>query len=339
GRRIGQGMEVYAQGLLQNVFNVTEMNLGFNAVYNSDDANRVHVGDPVARFNSEADFNEYYHNQFDVLYLLDYLEGTNILDQSDAAKKAWLRKIENYYVQNNGVDTHAGNSARALTDDEVASLKSFNDLIDQSIIVQRQYVNNPTNTSKKWDRNSYVSVPMFAANFSALSNSNGSPGDIMFRRMAFELIAAKGYTDGFVPYASGQLSDLAMEKGSIIYDTWNKKNTGLITDNLVLDYVFQGQYTSWADFKKAMFTERLEKAVAGKLKPFTMQYELGVANSTKEVTITSFEQLQNLMKEAMEADIQANSLNLNNSRVHALKVKVYQALMNSTNDFRTSIFN
>ncbi|HFR3403128.1 TPA: ZmpA/ZmpB/ZmpC family metallo-endopeptidase [Streptococcus suis] len=339
GRRIGQGMEVYAQGLLQNVFNVTEMNLGFNAVYNSDDANRVHVGDPVARFNSEADFNEYYHNQFDVLYLLDYLEGTNILAQSDAAKKAWLRKIENYYVQNNGANTHAGNSARALTDAEVASLKSFNDLIDQSIIVQRQYVNNPTNTSKKWDRNSYVSVPMFAANFSALSNSNGSPGDIMFRRMAFELIAAKGYTDGFVPYASGQLSDLAMEKGSIIYDTWNKKNTGLITDDHVLEYVFQGQYTSWAEFKKAMFTERSEKAAAGQLKPFTMQYELGVANSTKEVTITSFEQLQNLMKEAMEADIQANSLNLNNSRVHALKVKVYQALMNSTNDFRTSIFN
>ncbi|HEL1675597.1 TPA: G5 domain-containing protein [Streptococcus suis] len=339
GRRIGQGMEVYAQGLLQNVFNVTEMNLGFNAVYNSDDANRVHVGDPVARFNSEADFDEYYHNQFDVLYLLDYLEGTSILAQSDADKKAWLRKIENYYVQNNGVDTHAGNSARALTDAEVASLKSFNDLIDQSIIVQRQYVNNPTNTSKKWDRNSYVSVPMFAANFSALSNSNGSPGDIMFRRMAFELIAAKGYTDGFVPYASGQLSDLAMEKGSIIYDTWNKKNTGLITDDHVLEYVFQGQYTSWAEFKKAMFTERLEKAATGRLKPFTMQYELGVADSTKEVTITSFEQLQNLMKEAMEADIQANSLNLNNSRVHALKVKVYQALMNSTNDFRTSIFN
>ncbi|HEM6346768.1 TPA: G5 domain-containing protein [Streptococcus suis] len=339
GRRIGQGNELYAQGLLQNVFNVTEMNLGFNAVYNSDEANRVHVGDPVARFNSEADFNEYYHNQFDVLYLLDYLEGTNILAQSDAAKKAWLRKIENYYVQNNGVDTHAGNSARALTDDEVASLKSFSDLIDQSIIVQRQYVNNVNNTSKKWDRNSYVSVPMFAANFSALSNSKGSPGDIMFRRMAFELIADKGYTDGFVPYTSGQLSDYAMSKGSIIYDTWNKKDTGLITDDHVLENIYQGQYATWADFKKAMFAERLAKVAAGQLKPFTMQYELGVADSTKEVTVTSFEQLQTLMKEAMEADIQANSLNLNNSRVHALKVKVYQALMNSTNDFRTSIFN
>ncbi|HEM4413123.1 TPA: G5 domain-containing protein [Streptococcus suis] len=339
GRRNGQGMEVYAQGLLQNVFNVTEMNLGFNAVFTSDDANRVHVGDPVARFNSEADFNEYYHNQFDVLYLLDYLEGTNILAQSDAAKKAWLRKIENYYVQNNGANTHAGNSARALTDAEVASLKTFNDLIDQDIIVQRQYVNNTTNTSKKWDRNSYVSVPMFAANFSALSNSNGSPGDIMFRRMAYELIADKGYTDGFVPYTSGQLSDYAMSKGSIIYDTWNKKDTGLITDDHVLEYIYQGQYATWADFKKAMFAERLAKVADGKLKPFTMQYELGVADSTKEVTVTNFEQLQALMKEAMEADIQANTLNLNNSRVHALKVKVYQALMNSTNDFRTSIFN
>ncbi|HEM2548267.1 TPA: G5 domain-containing protein [Streptococcus suis] len=339
GRRNGQGMEVYAQGLLQNVFSVTEMNLGFNAVFTSDDANRVHVGDPVARFNSEADFNEYYHNQFDVLYLLDYLEGINILNQSDADKKAWLRKIENYYIQNNGANTHAGNSARALTDAEVASLKTFNDLIDQDIIVQRQYVNNVNNTSRKWDRNSYVSVPMFAANFSALSNSNGSPGDIMFRRMAFELIADKGYTDGFVPYASGQLSDFAMSKGSIIYDTWNKKDTGLITDDHVLEYIYQGQYATWADFKKAMFAERLAKVAAGKLKPFTMQYELGVANSTKEVTVTSFEQLQTLMKEAMEADIKANSLNLNNSRVHALKVKVYQALMNSTNDFRTSIFN
>ncbi|HEL1999710.1 TPA: G5 domain-containing protein [Streptococcus suis] len=339
GRRNGQGMEVYAQGLLQNVFNVTEMNLGFNAVFTSDDANRVHVGDPVNRFNSEADFNEYYHNQFDVLYLLDYLEGINILNQSDADKKAWLRKIENYYIQNNGANTHAGNSARALTDAEVASLKTFNDLIDQDIIVQRQYVNNTTNTSKKWDRNSYVSVPMFAANFSALSNSNGSPGDIMFRRMAYELIADKGYTDGFVPYTSGQLSDYAMSKGSIIYDTWNKKDTGLITDDHVLEYIYQGQYATWADFKKAMFAERLAKVAAGQLKPFTMQYELGVADSTKEVTVTSFEQLQTLMKEAMEADIKANSLNLNNSRVHALKVKVYQALMNSTNDFRTSIFN
>ena len=74
-----------------------------------------------------------------------------------------------------------------------------------------------------------------------------------------------------------------------------------------------------------------------------MQYELGVANSTKEVTVTTYAQLQALMEEAMEADTNGrifySTNNVNLSRVHALKVKVYQALMNSTNDFRTSIFN
>ncbi|HFR3702145.1 TPA: ZmpA/ZmpB/ZmpC family metallo-endopeptidase [Streptococcus suis] len=346
GRRIGQGMEVYADGLLQNVSSLDKMILGFNAFFTDDVVNRVHVADPVERFSNEADFNAYFHNQFDALYLLDYLEGMAILGKSDDLKKDWLRKIDNYYIPTNGVNTHAGNNARELTDAEVASLKTFEDLIDNSIIDYRQYF-GPTGAAKtltkEWSRNGYHSVPMFAANYSALSNPYGSPGDIMFRRMAFELIAAKGYTEGFIPYASGQLSDYAMSQGSTIYDTWNKKDTGLITDTHVLNQVFKGQYTTWEEFKKAMFAERVEKAEAGKLKPFTMQYELGVANSTKEVTVTTYAQLQALMEEAMEADTNGrifySTNNVNLSRVHALKVKVYQALMNSTNDFRTSIFN
>ncbi|NQH34525.1 YSIRK-type signal peptide-containing protein [Streptococcus suis] len=346
GRRIGQGMEVYADGLLQNVSSLDKMILGFNAFFTDDVANRVHVADPVERFSNEADFNQYFHNQFDVLYLLDYLEGMAILGKSDDLKKDWLRKIENYYVQTNGVNTHAGNNARELTDAEVASLKTFEDLIDNSIIDYRQYFGpsgGAKTLTKEWSRNGYHSVPMFAANYSALSNPYGSPGDIMFRRMAFELIAAKGYTEGFIPYASGQLSDYAMSQGSTIYDTWNKKDTGLITDTHVLNQVFKGQYATWEEFKKAMFAERVEKAEAGKLKPFTMQYELGVANSTKEVTVTTYAQLQALMEEAMEADTNGRifySTNYANlSRVHALKVKVYQALMNTTDDFKTSIFN
>ncbi|MGV3310986.1 ZmpA/ZmpB/ZmpC family metallo-endopeptidase [Streptococcus suis] len=346
GRRIGQGMEVYADGLLQNVSSLDKMILGFNAFFTDDVANRVHVADPVERFSNEADFNAYFHNQFDALYLLDYLEGMAILGKSDDLKKDWLRKIDNYYIQTNGVNTHAGNNARELTDAEVASLKTFEDLIDNSIIDYRQYF-GPTGgaktLTKEWSRNGYHSVPMFAANYSALSNPYGSPGDIMFRRMAFELIAAKGYTEGFIPYASGQLSDYAMSQGSTIYDTWNKKDTGLITDTHVLNQVFKGQYATWEEFKKAMFAERVEKAEAGKLKPFTMQYELGVANSTKEVTVTTYAQLQTLMEEAMEVDTNGrifySTNNVNLSRVHALKVKVYQALMNTTDDFKTSIFN
>ncbi|HEL1796943.1 TPA: G5 domain-containing protein [Streptococcus suis] len=337
GRRMGQGMEVYADGLLQNVSSVDRTILGFNAVFNSDAANRVHVGDSTARFNSEADFNQYFHNQFDVLYLLDYIEGMTVLEKPNTVKKDWFLKLENYYIQENGKDTHAGNRMATLTEEDAAKLTTFDDLINGSIIDRYGY------QSAKYDqnlqRNGYYSVPMFAGNYSALSNPNGSPGDFMFRRLAFELIAAKGYTDGFIPYASNQLSDYAMSQNSITYDTWNKKNTGLITDKHVFDQVFNGQYASWEDFKKAMFMERVDKAQAGKLKPFTIQYELGVANSTKEVRIASYDDLQRLIREAIDADIQNKSYGSDKSRLSTLKIKIYQALMNSTNDFRISIFN
>lgn len=337
GRRMGQGMEVYADGLLQNVSSVDRTILGFNAVFNSDAANRLHVGDPTARFNSEADFNQYFHNQFDVLYLLDYIEGMTVLEKPNTVKKDWFLKLENYYIQENGKDTHAGNRMATLTEEDAAKLTTFDDLINGSIIDRYGY------QSAKYDqnlqRNGYYSVPMFAGNYSALSNPNGSPGDFMFRRMAFELIAAKGYTDGFIPYASNQLSDYAMSQNSITYDTWNKKNTGLITDKHVFDQVFNGQYASWEDFKKATFMERVNKAQAGKLKPFTIQYELGVANSTKEVSIASYDDLQRLIREAIDADIQNKSYGSDKSRLSTLKIKIYQALMQSTNDFRTSIFN
>ncbi|MGV3080274.1 ZmpA/ZmpB/ZmpC family metallo-endopeptidase, partial [Streptococcus sp. 32226D021BW] len=337
GRRMGQGMEVYADGLLQNVSSVDRTILGFNAVFNSDAANRVHVGDPTARFNSEADFNQYFHNQFDVLYLLDYIEGMTVLEKPNTVKKDWFLKLENYYIQENGKDTHAGNRMTTLTEEDATKLTTFDDLINGSIIDRYGY------QSAKYDqnlqRNGYYSVPMFAGNYSALSNPNGSPGDFMFRRMAFELIAAKGYTDGFIPYVSNQLSDYAMSQNSITYDTWNKKNTGLITDKHVFDQVFNGQYASWEEFKKAMFMERVDKAQAGKLKPFTIQYELGVANSTKEVSIASYDDLQRLIREAIDADIQNKSYGSDKSRLSTLKIKIYQALMQSTNDFRTSIFN
>ncbi|HEM5480675.1 YSIRK-type signal peptide-containing protein [Streptococcus suis] len=337
GRRMGQGMEVYADGLLQNVSSVDRTILGFNAVFNSDAANRVHVGDPTARFNSEADFNQYFHNQFDVLYLLDYIEGMTVLEKPNTVKKDWFLKLENYYIQENGKDTHAGNRMTTLTEEDAAKLTTLDDLINGSIIDRYGY------QSAKYDqnlqRNGYYSVPMFAGNYSALSNPNGSPGDFMFRRMAFELIAAKGYTDGFIPYASNQLSDYAMSQNSVTYDTWNKKNTGLITDKHVFDQVFNGQYASWEKFKKAMFMERVDKAQAGKLKPFTIQYELGVANSTKEVRIASYDDLQRLIREAIDADIQNKSYGSDKSRLSTLKIKIYQALMQSTNDFRTSIFN
>ena len=45
--------------------------------------------------------------------------------------------------------------------------------------------------SGKYARNGYLSLSLFSPIYSALSNPNGAPGDVMFRRTAYELLAAK----------------------------------------------------------------------------------------------------------------------------------------------------
>ena len=81
------------------------------------------------------------------------------------------------------------------------------------------------------------------------------------------------------------------------YSSWLKKDVGLITDTMVLNKVFGNQYATWADFRKAMFNERIAKQ--NRLKPITIQYELGVVGSTKEVTISSAQEMQTLINAAV----------------------------------------
>ena len=98
-------------------------------------------------------------------------------------------------------------------------------------------------------------------------------------------------------------------------------------------------YKSWADFKKAMFNERIAKQ--NRLKPITIQYELGVIGSTKEVTISSAQEMQALINAAVAKDIEnidRTTSHVPASWVHLLKQKIYNAYLRSTHDFRESIY-
>ncbi|HEM5209890.1 TPA: G5 domain-containing protein [Streptococcus suis] len=319
GRRTGQGPELYARGLLQNVSNTEDNIIALNTMYTEMDKKdsliRVQPYNPVERFNSQEDLNTYAHHMFDAIYMLDYLEGSVVLQQDAAVKKAWFRKIENYY---DGV--HAGNQIRPLTDEEVAKLVTFDDLIDQSIMNRRQYSDN-----EKLARNGYYNTFLLSPIYSALDNPTGAPGDLMFRRMAYELLAAKGYDEGFVPYVSNQLK--------------SESPNGIVNDTIVLQHVFDNKYATWSEFKKDMYKDRIDQLT--KLKPITIVYELDKPNSTNTVTINSYQDLENLMKAAVEEDMKRldrATSNVNTSWVHSLKRKVYSELLRSTDEFRNSIF-
>ena len=162
----------------------------------------------------------------------------------------------------------------------------------------------------------------------------------MFRRIAFELLAAKGYHEGFLPYVSGKLGKVALAEGSTTWSSWYRQNVPLITDKHVFDNVLSTEYSSWSDFKQKMFDERIAKKDL--IKPITIQYKLGDAKSTEEVTINSYNDLQTLIDQAVAQDLK----NMPRAVEHApaswvglLKKKIYNAYLRQTNDFRESIFN
>ena len=337
GRREGLGAELYALGLLQSADSLDKDAIVLNTLYkgDKDSPTRLHTYDPTSRFTSAAALQEYVHGMYDVLYTLDAMEANAILTKSNDVKKKWFRKIENFYIEDKyHKQTHAGNSVRPLTDAEVSKLTSLDALIDNDIINRRAY-----RDKSDYTRNGYHLISMFSPIYAALSNPKGAPGDIMFRKTAYELLAEKGYQDGFLPYISNQYAEEAKRNGDITYSDWLRKDVGLITDSLVLKNVFANKYVSWADFKKDMFDRRIRKQ--DQLKPITIQYELGVPNSSKEITIRSAAQMQELIDQAVAKDvanIDRTTSHAPASWVHLLKQKIYNAYLRSTDDFRESIY-
>ena len=337
GRREGLGAELYARGLLQSTPTPDEPTITLNTLFkvDKDSKTRMHTYNFKERVQNAADLQHYVHGMFDMIYTLDYLEGTSMLKQSDDAKLQWFRKMENYYITDKyGNETHAGNQTRTFTAEEIKQLTSFYSLIENDVITRRENKDNG-----KYGRNGYLSLSLFSPIYSALSNPNGAPGDVMFRRTAYELLAAKGYHEGFVPYVSGKYSKEAFDEGKKTWDGWSGRDVGLVTDQKVLENVFKGEYDSWVAFKKAMYKERIDQLT--KLKPITIEYELRNPNSTKKVTIRSYAQMQKLMDEAVAEDV-GNITNATSrvdaSWVNLLKKKIYNAYLRETDDFRQSIF-
>ena len=337
-RREGLGAELYALGLLQSADSVDKDAIVLNTIFkgDKDSRTRLHTYDPTARFTSEEEIQHYLHGMYDVLYTLDAMEAKSVLTQSDAVKKQWFRKIENYYVHDDkyNKDTHAGNKVRPLTDGEVARLTTLNSLIENDIINRRAY-----RDESQLERNGYYTISMFSPIYAGLSNPNGAPGDVMFRKTAFELYAEKGYHKGFLPYVSNQYAADALAEGSKTYSSWYKRDVALVTDNLVLKKVFDNHYPNWIEFKKDMFNQRISKQ--NNLKAITIQYELGKPSSTTEVTISSAQEMQALIDAAVAHDVKnltRATENVPSSWVHLLKQKIYNAYLRMTDDFRDSIY-
>jgi len=337
GRRNGLGPEFYAKGLLQAPDHPNDPTITINSILKyeeSEDPTRLQVKDPTKRFNNAEDLQKYMHNMFDVIYMLEYLEGNAVVNLDISKKNELLRKIENKFEPDpDGSKVYATNTIRYLNESELSKLTTFNSLIENDVITRRGYENDNDNTFK---RNGYYTIKLFSPIYSALSNDKGTPGDLMGRRMAFELLAAKGFKDGMVPYISNQYAEEAKAKGKVIKSYG--KEVGNVTDELVLQKIFNNRYSSWVEFKKAMYEER--KAKFNKLMSISFINPNGNWFRKDRVTIKNIEDLQSMITATVKADAEDERVNIypEYSRVLKLKKAIFKAYLDQTDDFRSSIF-
>ncbi|HEW5458138.1 TPA: immunoglobulin A1 protease [Streptococcus pneumoniae] len=340
GRRNGLGPEFFAKGLLQTPDQPSDATITINSILkhsksDSTEGSRLQVLDPTERFQNAADLQNYVHNMFDLIYMMEYLEGQSIVNKLSVYQKmAALRKIENKYVKDpaDGNEVYATNVVKELTEAEARNLNSFESLIDHNILSAREY------QSGDYERNGYYTIKLFAPIYSALSSEKGTPGDLMGRRIAYELLAAKGFKDGMVPYISNQYEEDAKQQGQTI--NLYGKERGLVTDELVLKKVFDGKYKTWVEFKTAMYQERVDQF--GNLKQVTFKDPTKPWPSYGTKTINNVDELQALMDQAVLKDAEgprwSNYDPEIDSAVHKLKRAIFKAYLDQTNDFRSSIF-
>ena len=333
GRRDGTGAEFYARGIFENSYNSekdTYFNLNF--VYDESDKNGFYNKTPD-RFKTAEDLQSYMKGSFDVLYTLDYLEAEASRNLSAEDKMSYFKKImpitstgSRTWVdyRNPAVKpTHKSEEIQALTLEDAKKLTDIDSLIDNHIMVNR-YIIAGFSDKGKIVANGYYTVDMFDTIFGVSENDKGMSGDITFRKQAFELMAALGYYEGFVPYVSNQYKQAAEADNKPLSDTY------------IFNKILNGK--SYAEFKKAQIKERVDRL--NQLKPLTIQYE------GQEISLTS-QKLSELMQKAVQEELKqikagkttAHTYSFIETPVQKLKKAIYKAYLKDSDDFRQSIYN
>ena len=333
GRRDGTGAEFYARGIFENSYNPekdTYFNLNF--VYDESDKNGFYNKTPD-RFKTAEDLQSYMKGSFDVLYTLDYLEAEASKGLSAEDKMSYFKKImpitstgSRTWVdyRNPAVKpTHKSEEIQALTLEDAKKLTDIDSLIDNHIMVNR-YIIAGFSDKGKIAANGYYTVDMFDTIFGVSENDKGMSGDITFRKQAFELMAALGYYEGFVPYVSNQYKQVAEAENKPLSDTY------------IFNKILNGK--SYAEFKKAQIKERVDRL--NQLKPLTIQYE------GQEISLTS-QKLSELMQKAVQEELKqikagkttAHTYSFIETPVQKLKKAIYKAYLKDSDDFRQSIYN
>ncbi|HFI0703354.1 TPA: ZmpA/ZmpB/ZmpC family metallo-endopeptidase [Streptococcus suis] len=341
GRRSGTGHEIYARGLFETLTWFNQDLLGINSIFDFSNYEQASYGRRLTnlnpeRFQSTQDLEKYMRGYMDVIYTLDYLEAEAVLKLSgtnnfNTAHRNWF----------NQMTTNANDETQIDKFSRATKFTSVEDFIDNGMVSRRSYDPPGHIVRETFPHDSYLSVNALNPIYGALNNDGVSRNEFEFRKIAFELLAEKGYENGFVPYLSNQYQS---ELGQL-------DSAGRIPDNQLIAKISGGEFTNSAQFRKAMFNRRKDNLSQLKaVKIYGKRDGEGYFYDTTR-TIHSIDELRQLMKEAVEYDANhllyasqnpytssTNSYDKTKSRVYSLKAAILNGYLRATNDFRDSIY-
>ncbi|HFR3537676.1 TPA: ZmpA/ZmpB/ZmpC family metallo-endopeptidase [Streptococcus suis] len=320
-RRPGQDAESYAMGLLQSSAGGGIYYYGFNFM-NEHSPNTPH-NVSSSRFKTKEDLQTYLKGVFDVTYLLDAVEIQAIATKGKEAYPYFFNKIElvpatEAPTNQLPIYQNTHDRIRKLSNEELANLNitTINDAIDHALVAKSSLLLEQDYLRE--NLKNYYFVPLYYPIYAGLQNNSGTVGGLQFRKTALELLAAKGWEEGFIPYATDKLKAEAEAAGR------------LLSDQFIFEKIFAGQFTDYASFKKAMYKERWDKK--DRLKAITISF-----NGQTE-TIDNIETLSRLMAEAVDKDYQAAKNKQAGFNRQGLKDAILKAYVGLTDSFTSSIF-
>ena len=312
GRRTGKGAETFATGMFESLNNTVGLSeyepiFNLNLAYKLGEG-RVQNASPN-RFMQESDLKDYMQGLMDVIYTLDYAEAISSLRRTNSEKAILFNQLELTPEKAPNTENKSNDTFKYIDESIASTLNTIDDLIEKNIVSGRlKFKGNATVGTT--EQNGYYVAPLLEPIYAGIQNDEGSTGEITFKRYAYELLAEYGYSEGMVSYVSNKYSN---DKEAL---------------NAILDSKYNGSLT---EFKKDMFKRRIDKL-----------------SDLKETDyFKNYEELQQLMNEAVEKDLKMMESNKTNSQpmaqnvkeVQKLKTKILQWYLVNTNDFTTSIYN
>ncbi|HEL1541187.1 TPA: G5 domain-containing protein [Streptococcus suis] len=316
GRRQGQESESYAMGLLQSIASSNAYYYGFNLTEELA-ATASHNSSPN-RLTTKDDLQGYLKGSFDTTYFLDALEAEELLKlQKDQQKKAFRKielQLEGAYQKDGQTYQDALDKIRELTDSEwqTMNLTTVEDLVTNNLQLANT-INNVGSYYRDNDRNYYF-VPLYYPIYAGLLNQQGTVGGLQFRRTALELLAEKGWDQGFLPYVSNQLVEEAHANGRALTDSY-------IWKKLMPDY------PDYASFKKARYRTSLDQK--NSMKPIRIFWD------GRHHDLQTGQDIQVLMQTAIQEDLANPRTSFKRQQ---LKEVLYKAFHEASQEFRESIF-